>query len=169
MKKGSALPLILILISFVLIPLGFWFYSSQDTSSEVRGASSSKEDRGFYVAVMSKGGTWDLNVYLCKDRAACVASVDAGYKLDSTSGGQSIGYYVPVKYQPFWNDYNFVKVFVKSGWGSAAKSYFIVDIGEAVGSVDTKINSDGFSQDVLILPIESVINSFVKSAVFSDQ
>jgi len=167
MKKGSSLPLVLIVVAFLLIPLGFWFYYSNSNEDNVKGAKISGVNSGFFVTVDSKGATWDLMAYLCKDKTACLASPTAGFQLETISGGKVKNYQVTYSYQDSWDQYSYLKIYAKSGWGSQARNFSVVKLGSVPGSAMQKV-TDGVTFDMVIFPLKEIKSSFFEAAEFSD-
>jgi hypothetical protein len=168
MKKGSSLPLLLMIVAFLAIPLGFWFFYSKSNSDNVKGANSMGNGKGVYFNVASNLTTWNLMSYLCKDAEACVASPEAGYQLETVSGGKTSNYQVTLPYQDSWNEYSYLKVYVKSGWGNQSKVFNIVKIGKINDSYVKQNSFDGVSYHMLMIPLKEIKNSLLESATFSD-
>jgi hypothetical protein len=169
MKRGSVWPLLLIITVFLTIPLGYWYFGYRASQNDIKGAKTTGIMNGLFIIVDSNNGTWDLNSYLCKTKSECLESSTSGIKLDTKSGGKVAGYEVNIVYQDQWNDYSFLKLFVKSGWGTQARPFRVLDRGVVTGTSVEKINSDNFQQSVVLVPVKELVNGFYKGAEFSDQ
>jgi len=168
MRRGSVWLLLLIIIVFITIPAAYWFFGYKNSQESIKGAKTSGSQTGFYVTVNSNLETWDLNSYLCKTKDDCLGSLTSGYKLDTFSGGRVSGHQINFSYNPGWEQYQYLKLFVKSGWGSQTKSFVVAEGGNITGTVVDQVNDDGYKQDVVLIPINSIKDSFQKSAVFSN-
>lgn len=168
MRKGFAWPLLLIFIVFLAVPLAYWYFSYRSAQESIKGVKTSGIEVGFYVTINSKGGTWDLSSFLCKTRSECLESLSSGYMLGTNSGGKVSGYDITFSYDNSWNDYSYLKLFVKSGWGTQGKAFVVTDQGVVNGTSIEQINGDGYSQDVVLIPVKEVKHGFQKSAEFSD-
>lgn len=168
MKKTSVLPLILIVTVFLVIPIVFWVVSFRSTDDNIQGARTKNGDAGASVLVSSKYGTWDLVKYLCQTREECVGSLTSGRVLDTTSGGVTDRQSVVIKYSKDWDSYKFLKVFVKSGWGSSLREFQVSLAGNASGSYVEDVVYNGINYKVVIVPIDIISGSLMEIAEFSD-
>lgn len=169
MKRGSIWPLLLILTAFLLIPAGYWYFGYRASQNNIKGAKTSDIQNGLFATINSSNGTWDLNSYLCKTRLECLESAASGVKLNTQSGGKVSGYEVNIVYQPQWDDFSYLKLFVKSGWGTQGRLFQVTDKGVVTGTSVEKIGSDASQQQVVLIPIKELKNGFYKGAEFSDQ
>jgi hypothetical protein len=168
MRRGSMWPLLLIVALFLIIPLGYWYLSSRSSMKNVKGAKISEIENGVYVVVNSNAGTWDLNSYLCKSKPECLESLTFGVKLETKSGGRSLGYEVNLVYEDQWSDYSFLKIFVKPGWGVQSRAFRVIDPGVVKGASSEKIDLDNMTYEVVLIPIKELKTGFFKGAEFSD-
>lgn len=151
-----------------MIPLGYWYFVYKDSQNNIKGAKVTGFENGAYVAIDSKGGTWELNSYLCKSRSECLESLSSGTKLETKGGGHGQNYEVEVVYKNEWDNYDFLKLFVRSGWGAPSGHYGVVDRGVVTGTSVEEIKSDGVSYEVVLIPTKELKNGFYKSVEFSD-
>lgn len=168
MRKGSALPLLLIVTLFLMVPAVYWYIGYRDSVNNVKGAKTSEIEYGLYVTITSNKGTWDLNSYLCKSKSECLESLDSGNKLDTRSGGRAVEYEVDLVYSEQWANYSFLKIFVKPGWGAQERVFKVLNPGLVQGTTVEKITSDGVRQEVVLIPVKELKAGFIKSADFSD-
>jgi len=165
MRRGSTLPLVMVLVLFLMVPLGFWFFYSRNSQDNVKGANVSGITNGMYVTVSSTGGTWDLVRYLCKGRSECVGSLSSGLQLETISGGNAQKYQVAFSYESGWDQYAFLKIYLKPGWGSHERTFDINNIGTIPGTTVEVLDK----QQVVLIPLAPIKSGFFKSSDFSDQ
>ncbi len=174
-QKGFTSPILLVPLLILGVMFGaFWFLTNDvnvSTSTQNVKGLSTKESHakpGIGVSIISEGGTWDLLEYLCETESACLASLEAGVRWGSVSGGKTSLHEVEIVASKEWENYGYLKYFVRRGWGSQGNAFKVTDLGEFPGAKVHTINSNGITYDVVIAPIDNVTTSFYKSAVFSD-
>jgi len=161
MKKGSLLPVALIVIVFIILPLSFWYFSNS-SDKNIRGAKTL--DLVGVVVEVTSSGTWNLSGYLCNTVEGCLSSLDSGEKVKTSGGGKGEGREVSIEYSNRWDEYGFVKVFVKPGWGSDSGGFEIEEFGGTTSSSAHEI--EGVS--VAIVPIEDIKSGVFETVKFSD-
>ncbi len=177
MERGYAVPLILILVLAILIvPVIFWISTNSvnlsSSTPEVRGAvsvSGNKSSKGFSVTVTANNAdTWDLIEYLCQSVDECVVSIDSGRQWGIVSGGKSDLHEVVVNVPNDWQDYDYIKYFVRSGWFGDNRGFKVVSAGNVPGSEVYTIEDAGVAYEVVVTPLDPLYNGFYQSAHFSD-
>jgi hypothetical protein len=168
MRKGSAWLLLIVIVVFLMIPLGYWYLNYRASVKSVKGAKTLEIQNGVYVVVNSNTGTWDLNSYLCKSKQECLESLTSGVKLETRSGGRALGVEVDLIYEDQWSDYSYLKIFVKPGWGTQGKVFEILDPGVVKESSSERITSGNVEYEVVLMPIKDLKSGFFKGAEFSD-
>lgn len=161
MKKGSLLPVVLIVILFIVLPLSFWYFSNS-SDKNIRGARTL--DLVGVVVEVNSSGTWSLSGYLCNTLEGCLSSLDSGERIKTSGGGKGEGKEVKIEYTKVWDEYNFLKVFIKPGWGSDSEGYRIEEFGGTTGS--SMYDIDGVS--VAIVPVEDIKSGVFETVKFSD-
>ena len=171
MQRGFARPLFLISALLVIgLPVALIASGTSVNSSlskDVKGTATVVENTakpGFSVTVTSNNGTWELVKYLCKDLDECSASLTSGKRVGSIGGGSTSGYKVNVESSPDWSNYTYVKYFVKSGWGSATRTFSVKELGSYEGSVK-EVFEEG---EAVVSPVEKILNGYQFSATFTD-
>jgi hypothetical protein len=152
-----------------MLPVGFWFLTSQYSKDNVRGITTKSSSKGIIIQVDSNFGTWELNKYLCKTMDECLLSLTSGKALETIGGGDVVNKDLIIEYSPDWNDYTLLKVYVKSGWGSQSRDFSASLISSNFDFSIKKINSNNTTYDVVILPVESVSSGLLKVARFTDK
>jgi hypothetical protein len=167
-SAGYTMPVVaLFVLAFLVAPLGFWIAGSHDLAQrQVQGAVSVHLDEGVYVKIISGKGSWDLFQYLCKTQDECTQSLSSGRKWESLSGGITEGSSKRLNYSDTLNGYQFIKVFVKSGWGSSDKNMFRVDVTSLSPEVEM-VQIDG--ADAVLIPVDVIKAAAFKQIIFSDQ
>lgn len=154
-QLGFTIPIVvLFVLAFMIIPLGFWYSGAHKVSAgDVQGIESTETKTGTHLLVISSSGAWDMFEYLCKNKDECEKNLSSGKKLESVSGGKTLGSTVTLNYMDSWKDYEFLKVYAKQGWGSSGISNF---------EINKKIQ-DGYGeiiqvekQNVLLIPIKEI-------------
>jgi len=56
MRKGSILPVLLIVTTFLLIPLVYWYFNYSKMKNNIKGIQSGAGDNGFYITIDSTSG-----------------------------------------------------------------------------------------------------------------
>lgn len=171
MSKGSVMFVLVVFVSiFLLIPLGFFIFSKDTNSADVKGAKISNVQStfsGIRVEIASSG-TWDLYQYLCVDREECIEGLDSGTAWGKVSGGSVKNYAVEIKSDYKWKNYSYLKLYVRSGWGSTSGLFNIISVDSALNAVSENIIYKGVQYSVLLIPIEGVLDNFGGSVSFSD-
>jgi hypothetical protein len=175
MQKGYSVPLIIILVLGLLaVPAYYWTTTNSvnfSSSKTVKGISTTGNiyaSPGFSVSVTSNAETWDLVEYLCKTLEDCTSSLNSGSRWGTISGGKTDLHEVVVESSQDWDDYKYIKYYVRSGWFSKDKGFDVVSIGDMSGSKVHKIVEGGTEYQVVITPVSDLMYSFHKSAHFSD-
>lgn len=175
-QRGYSAPVIIIIALLLLALPVFYFVRDNNlspfSSRNIQGASSVGNINsypGFNVSIVSDSETWDLVEYLCKDLKECTLSLTSGRRLGTVSGGKTDLHEVVVGYTPKWDNYSYVKYFVRSGWYSQNKMFKVVDLGDAPGSEVRTISDGAVSYEVVIMPTKNLKNNFYSSAIFSDR
>jgi hypothetical protein len=165
-QDGFTLPIVLIFVlAFLAAPLVFWYTNSRSvTQPSVQGAQSTNSKEGTHIQVTSQNGAWDLVEYLCKTKDECTESLTSGKKWEAISGGVTSGSSIKINYSELWKDYQYLKVFVKPGWGTATKSYAVKN---EFGATDAQVHSFGNDQ-ALILPVSVVESGNYTFLLFTD-
>lgn len=172
MRKGFTVPLILVLVLvLVLVPLIFWISTNNfnsSSSNDVMGTTDSKlpNKPGFSVTVNSGVGVWDLLQTGCVSLEECTQSVSSGRRLATASGGSGVNNTVNVYIDPNWSSYEYLKLYVRAGWGANTQGFDIESSGELDNVEVVTMSESSTSYSVAILPIKSVIE-FVEGPVFS--
>jgi hypothetical protein len=118
--------------------------------------------------VVSGVGTWDLVEYLCESLDECTDSAYSGKRWGTLSGGSSTGHEVVVEATKEWEDYEYIKYFVRPGWASDSVVFDVVDMGDLPESQVYTLSDGISSYNVVVSPISEVISKYSKSATFSD-
>lgn len=167
-SKGLSLILVLVIVLFISVPALFWFLSSRSSKTDVRGVSSIADINGVVVYVSSKSSTWELNGYACETKDDCLSSLTSGVKVNSISGGVSNKYEVILNNLSDWDNYSYLKLYVKSGWGSSLR-VFNVSVSGEISSASIESVSDGnYSYDVAIIPLEAIRSGSFSVVSFSN-
>jgi len=168
MKKSSLLPIAFIVSTFLVLPIAFWFLNSKNTDGVVGGAKTKSDSKGIIVKVSSNYGTWEMSKYLCKTKEECLSSLISGKSLDITGGGIVEDQDVSILYTSDWDDYSYLKIFIKPAWGSQARQ-FIASYPQGFSSVlvDT-ISSEGSEINVILVPLDRLNDTSVEVAKFTD-
>lgn len=175
--KGYSVPILLIVMSLlVALPVLFWvasnnFNFAQSADGSVKGTSTSQlsSKPGLGITVTSEGGTWDLVEYACKTLDECNVSLSSGKRLGTVSGGIVENYQVTLLSSTDWDEYSFLKYYVRSAWGTGARGYKVLNAGNLQDSKIYNMTSDDVNYEVVVSPLETAKKVFVKSAAFSDK
>ena len=158
---------------FVSVPVLYFGLLQKDyKSQDVKGANyqnNNPEKKGIGLIVNSRSGTWDLYKYVCKDENDCNSSLTSGKKLGISSGGEVQEYKVTLTPSSEWDTNNFLKVFVKPGWGSPERKFNInvLNSGESeLKVVDMK--DSGSTYEVLLIPLSRFKNEFLDIGSIND-
>jgi hypothetical protein len=144
----------------------FWVFTFGEETDDVRGVTT--RGNGILINIVSKKGAWEMSKYLCEDISKCSESLTSGKSLAKTSGGGVEEQSVIVRPSNDWSSSEYLKIFVKSGWGSAER-FFVASVGENVrGSVIEKFNYGGNTYEAVIVPIDLFRSEFVDSITFTD-
>ncbi len=173
MRKGFTVPLILVLVLvLIMVPLIFWMSTNNfnaSTSADVMGAndtSKTPNKPGFSVTVNSNIGVWDLLQTGCATLDECKESLSSGKRLATASGGTGVNNTVNVYPDPTWSGYEYLKLYVRSGWGNGTVGFDLEKVGDIPGAEISKMSESSASYDVAIVPLSS-LSSFVDGPVFS--
>lgn len=168
MKKSSLIPLVFIISLFLIVPATFWVLTSKTSNENVQGVSIKSDTKGVLVRVDSNYGNWDMAKYLCKDKETCEVSLISGKGLDTTSGGQVKNGDVAVEYTADWKDYQYLKIYVRSGWGSQVRDFSVSKIGSVPGMTIEKMTYGGSDYSVVFIPLDSIGETLLPTVRFSD-
>ena len=173
MQKILRLTLVFLFVSlFVASPIVFYFYQNNKTQkdSNVKGASTSlPNENGLYINVISKNGNWDLYKYLCKDYDDCISDLNSGEYWGIVSGGDTSGYLYNIdSYTNIDPEYKYLKIFVKSSWGSLLRIFepSIISNYENINSVSILNEMQEYS--AVIIPVEVISADSSNIIQFSD-
>ncbi|KKS16347.1 MAG: hypothetical protein UU77_C0054G0006 [candidate division WWE3 bacterium GW2011_GWC1_41_7] len=163
------MPLILIIVVLVAFPVGYYFYTQNINSDNVKGMSADVTRKpGFGVEIVSLGGTWDLVEFLCTTLEECTKSAVSGKRSGSVSGGTTQSHEVVVQAKPEWKEYQYIKYLVRPGWSSVDRTFKVLSEGSINGTV-VKVLKDGLSSyETVITPVSEVLSVYKQSAIFSD-
>ena len=167
MKKSNLIPLVLVVSTFLMLPIVFFFLNSKN-GGNVQGTKTQANKKGIVLKITSNYGTWDMTKYFCKTKDECLTSLFSGKIIDTTSGGVVEGSHVTVDYSPEWTNYEFIKVFVKSGWGSSTRTFKVSAMGAVPDVTVEKVTYGGVSYNVVLIPLSSVNGVLLEVASFSD-
>ena len=166
----SAVVLLITLLVVTSLPVYFLLSKGKDSASQVMGASTtvSQMRPGFSVSISSLAQTWDLVEYLCETKEECLDSLTSGRRFNTVSGGQTELHDVVVNYSKEWDNYSYIKYFVRSGLYKQGTEFKIVNLGDVPGSSVHEVYDGTYKYSIVLLPIKSIQTSFYTSAVFSD-
>lgn len=168
MKKTSLLPLVIVIATFLIIPIAFWFLTSKNTDGNIQGAKTKSGSAGVVIDIKSSQGTWDLNEYLCKNIDECLESLFSGKPLETISGGVVGDKFITIKYVSEWDSYEFLKIFVKPGWGSTIRKFNASLSNDVSGAYIERFIYGGSDYDVVLVPIKDIKDTLLEIATFSD-
>jgi len=173
-EQGFSVNSVIFFVSvFSLLVFFGWHYlynpgiSVLERFKDVKGVSTANnapENPGFSVCVTSEFGNWDLVEYLCESLAECKTSLDSGEKWATVSGGETENHQIFVESESSWEEYVYMKVFVRSGWGSQDRKFVMDATGDVLGSNEVTLEET----KILIFPVSSVIKDYAPAASFSD-
>jgi hypothetical protein len=164
-QKGFTLPIVAIFVlAFLVAPVAFWFSSSRETA--VKGAEASNLENGISIKVISSAGSWDLAQYLCKNESECASSLTSGKKWESLSGGVTQGSSKRLNTSEALTGYDYVKVFVKPGWGADNSKNFKVTV-QPQGSEIQTLEKEGVR--VVLIPLAAIESAKYTQILFTDQ
>ena len=177
MQKGFSVSFVVIfIVLFIATPIIFWWATAKNNFSvqnDIKGAStydSIQSKNGLLIEISSKQGTWDLFEYLCKTKEECVSSLLGGKRWGTVSGGTtSENHQVIIESSDEWDNNKYLKLFVKSGWGSPERKFGVSGV-EYIADTSVETTSyEGDQYQVVVLPLDSVKLRLYKTIVFSDQ
>jgi len=168
MKKSNLIPLVLVISTFLILPIAFFFLNSKNLNGNVQGLKTQANKKGILLKITSNYGTWDMTKYFCKTKDDCLTSLFSGKIIDTTSGGVVENSFVTVEYSPEWNNYEFIKVFVKQGWGTSTRTFKAEDASVIPGVTIEKFTYGGTNYNVVLIPLTSVTGELLEAASFSD-
>ena len=167
MNKRSVFSVIILFVVFMTVPVAFCIISSdKKNSEEVKGARTGSS--GAIIKISSKNGSWDMYKYLCKDSTECLESISSGKMVEKTSGGGVEDQFVSLGYTFDWSDYEFLKVYVDSGWGSIERSFSASKSSDFDNVVVQSIESGGKNYQVVLMPVSLLEQVNTEIASFSD-
>ena len=157
---------------FLLSPVLFYLYQKNyvNINADVKGISTSlPSEDGTYINVVSKFGNWDLYKYLCKDLDNCISLENNGEYWGIVSGGDTTGYVYKIdSTKVIDEEYKYIKVFVKSSWGSLLRVFEPTIISNNKQIKSYSIVNESQEYNVVIIPIESIDNTTSNIIQFSD-
>ncbi|HLD51369.1 MAG TPA: hypothetical protein VJB17_03500 [Patescibacteria group bacterium] len=167
MKKGNALPAILIFAVFASVPVMTWalLLKNSTNSPAVKGSETNSLPVGSYinVEISSPSEVWELNEYLCKTSDECATSLDSGDKWGNLSGGPDALHEVVVVQDDKWEEYNYLKIYVRPGLSSQGTAYEPALFGEI------SIQSVAFEDTrALIIPVSDIKSGKISTLTFSN-
>lgn len=170
MRRGFSVPLILIVV-VTLTLLVFWVLSAPSSDRDIKGFSTDQNGNraGLSVFVSSDSSSWDLVEYLCETLSECIKSFTSGRRWATVSGGKVTMHEVVIEKSDIWDEYSYMKLYVKPRWGSFGRNFDIESLGNVPESDVYKISDGNESYNVVILPLEKVSSAYYRSAVFSDR
>ena len=169
MKKAFTLPVVIVfIILFISVPLVFLFSITRQKNN-VKGAQATPPEieNGFLVYVSSKSAMWDLNEYLCATQAECAGNLMSGKKWGVVSSGASQRHEVVVQATKEWDQYNYMKLFVKSPYGGGESQFSATLSTQGLGTVE-KITYENQTYDVVIVSLDEVKSGVHLLAEFLD-
>jgi hypothetical protein len=174
MKKTFSITLVAIVVAAVLslCAIVWLFYGKMvPPKDDVKGVSTVGAidvKPGFGISVTSQKGTWDTFVYLCKDKAECLASLDSGVRWTTVGGGEAADKDVFIEAKDSWKKYSYVKVFVKPGWGSPSRT-FEARLEKVPLSVEkSSLEKDNEKVEIVVFPSIDTVSNFYKISTFTD-
>lgn len=167
MRKGFSALFVVIMVFFIAAPFVFYFVVSREKTG-VKGASSSAPIKeGFSVTLNSAQGTWDLYEYGCSTLEECSGSLFSGKKLSIISGGKISNHTIGFSKSLLSEDSQFIKLFVKPGWGSMQRNFKLSpDAEQFVKAVD--FNYEGAVIKALIVTRGAFDSGYFSAGTFSD-
>ncbi len=159
------IPLIIVfLLAFVSVPVFYFFLINKSNQlSNVKGARTEVSlNSGLILNVKSSAGGWDLHEILCKTKDECTKTLLSGKEWSVVSGGTTEGHEIKVSADQNWQDYKYMKVFVRSGWGSISRVFKILPNVKVtdVATYDMRtINYENSEYRVLVIPLDKLSNS----------
>lgn len=168
MRKGSILPVLLIVTTFLLIPLVYWYFNYSKMKNNIKGIQSGAGDNGFYITIDSTSGRWDLNSFLCEDKDNCLEYLESGKRLETISGGKTTDFRIHFKDNSEWDNYSYLKIYVKGGWGNQEVFYNPIKMGDITGAQLSAIEEQALTSKVVLIPLEEVRNGYYIGPEFSD-
>lgn len=146
-------------------------FSHKDQNANVMGISSSDnsvEKKGVSVQVKSTSGTWDMYQYLCKTKDECLSDLFSGYSSGSVSGGASDNVNIYIEALNNWKDYEYLKIFVRPGWGSDSSSFNVTNSSSELQAIRNTINYKGASHNIVLIPLENMLSGMTGTINFSN-
>lgn len=172
MSKGLKLPLVLIFIlCFLSIPFFFYVYINHKNNKEsVQGVSSEIPSKlGVTIRINSKEGAWDLHQFLCDEKDACLSTLTIGKPWGIVSGGITKDYEFNISPDQNWGEgFKYLKVFVRSSWGSMTRDFMPSLIHGSDLVETTSIFSDGVTYNIVLIPLENITDTAAVLIGFSD-
>lgn len=167
--------LLVLALSLLLVPILFWGVSNQFNFSfsspnikNVKGfqTNDSIDKNGFLITVDSGGVPWELIEYLCVSEEECLESLNSGTRYGIVGGGAEEVSEIVVEYSPKWKNYPFMKFYIKPGSLSSYNVFKVLDLGAIQNSQVKVFEENGKSFEAVIMPLETVSESFNISAKF---
>ena len=174
-ERGYSVPLLLLVaLTLLAVPVSYKFLSNSfsGSNSNVRGATSIGSvltQPGMSVSIVSTSQAWDLVEYLCKDLDECLDTLTSGRRLGTVSGGQTELHEIVMVYSREWDDYHYVKLFVRPSWLSSDDMFVVQRLGDVPDSSIHTLTEDGEDYQVVLVPVKELRDTFYVSALFSDR
>jgi len=145
---------------FLSVPVFYYLYLQRHSVvvDNVKGISTEIPTKvGATFRVSSRGGTWDLHQYLCDDRDACLKSLNVGKQWGIVSGGLTTNYaFTAVPSQNWGSNFKYLKVFVRSSWGSISHDFMPTLVNDKDGLEVTTVVSEGTPYTLVLIPLEKI-------------
>lgn len=166
--KGFSAHLVIFAV-VVIVGFGLFYPLIKDNSSDVKGTSVNEENTGgMSIAIISRNTSWDLFQYLCKDEDECTKSADSGKRISKLSGDITDSKTIRIRPIPEWEDYSFLKLYVRPGWDVSSNGLNVSSKGDVPGTLVYDFSNGNAKQTVLIVPTYPMLNQFFQSATFTD-
>lgn len=172
MRRAFSLPIVIVLVTLIATPLlAFAFFARSTQNPTVKGVSTKNlgAQKGITLQISSISGTWDLYEYLCTSKESCLSSLDAGNRLQTLSGGASEDHEIVIDYSDEMKNYAFLKVYVKSSWGSQGRRFSLQDSGLIAPADYATLKLADTTVDVVLIPVKELSSENSKVIYFSDQ
>ena len=166
--------LLLLAISLLSLPILYWVFNNQFNFSfsgpNVKGSNiaSMEGKNGVLVSIRSNGISWELVEYLCVTREECVADLNSGTHFGTVGGGgsEAATHDFFIEYSRQFDNYSFLKIYLKPGWLNSSMRFLVDEIGTIEGSELVTFENNNSEFDAIIIPLDAIKNSVVKSANF---
>jgi hypothetical protein len=170
-RRAFSLPIVILLVLIVATPVVAFMFLSKKTDDNVKGAETFKADTNneLTLQVNSANGTWDLLEYLCTAKDSCDKTLESGKRWQTLSGGPTQDHEVIVSSSDDLKGYDFLKIYIRPGWGSANRKFAIQDKENITPAQYANITDGTDNYDVVMVPIKGLDNYIGQPISFSDQ